>query len=303
MRRHIFIISFIIAGIFYWQCLPAPLFNKPVSTIMLDARGELLAAHIARDDQWRFPTIESVPEKFKQAILHFEDKRFYYHPGVDPLAVLRALYLNIKHQGVVSGGSTLTMQVIRMARDNPPRTLFEKMIESVMATRLEMQLSKDEILALHASHAPYGGNVVGLEAASWRYFGRTPQQLSWAESATLAVLPNSPALIHPGRNRQQLKQKRDGLLATLREHDVIDDIELKLAVLEPLPAEPKPLPRYAPHLLDPPCSNKPHNVLRPHLIAEFRAGWKSWQSNMPMHWPYRIFITWRYWWWITIVLQ
>lgn len=249
MKRHIAIIVAVIAGIFYWQCLPQPLFNKPVSTIMVDAQGDLLAAHIAADDQWRFPTIEAVPEKYRQAILTFEDKRFYSHPGIDPFAIARALYLNLKHQRVVSGGSTLTMQVIRMARDNPPRTLTEKLIEAVMATRLELSLSKDQILALHASHAPYGGNVVGLEAASWRYFGRTPEQLSWAESATLAVLPNSPALIHPGRNRGQLKQKRDALLQTLHDEGVITEIDLKLALLEPLPDEPKPLPRFAPHLL------------------------------------------------------
>ncbi len=250
MKRHVAIIVSVMAVIFYWQCLPTPLFNKPVSTIMVDAHGELLAAHIATDDQWRFPTIEFVPEKFKQAILHFEDKRFYSHPGVDPLAMMRALYLNVKQGRVVSGGSTLTMQVIRMARDNQPRTLKEKLIEAIMSTRLELMLDKDQILALHASHAPYGGNVVGLEAASWRYFGRTPQQLSWAESATLAVLPNSPALIHPGRNREQLKQKRDRLLQTLHDEGVIDAIELKLALLEPLPEQPNPLPRYAPHLLD-----------------------------------------------------
>ena len=250
MKKHIAIIVLVIVGIFYWQCLPSPLFHQPLSTIMLDARGDLLAAHIARDEQWRFPRIESVPEKYKQAIIHFEDKRFYAHPGVDPLAILRAAYLNFKHGEIVSGGSTLSMQVIRMARDNPPRTLMEKLIEAIMATRLELELSKDDILALHASYAPFGGNVVGLEAASWRYFGRTPAQLSWAESATLAVLPNSPALIHPGRNRHQLQHKRDVLLATLHDEAVIDDIEYKLALLEPLPGAPKPLPRYAPHLLD-----------------------------------------------------
>ena len=131
MKLHISIVVLVICGILYSQCLPDTLFNRPVSTIMQDAQGELLAAHIAKDDQWRFPTIESVPEKYKQAILYFEDKRFYSHPGVDPLAILRALYLNIKHGEVVSGGSTLTMQVIRMSRDNPPRTLWEKMIEAI----------------------------------------------------------------------------------------------------------------------------------------------------------------------------
>ncbi|MGD8784596.1 MAG: penicillin-binding protein 1C [Thioalkalispiraceae bacterium] len=250
LKRHVLFISFVIAGIFYWQCLPEPLFDKPRSTIMLDRNHQLLAAHIAKDDQWRFPDIQTIPEKYKQAILHFEDRRFYYHPGVDPLAMLRALYLNITQWRTVSGGSTITMQVIRLAKDNPPRTLYEKFKEVIQATRLELALSKEEILILHASNAPYGGNVIGLEAASWRYFGRKPAHLSWAESATLAVLPNSPALIHPGKNRTALKQKRDRLLSVLHERDVITDIELKLALLEPLPEKPKPLPHYAPHLLD-----------------------------------------------------
>ena len=217
---------------------------------MLDRNNQLLAAHIAKDDQWRFPNIQSIPEKYKQAILHFEDKRFYYHPGVDPMAMVRALYSNVSQGRTVSGASTITMQVIRMAQNNPPRTLYEKFKEVIMATRLELAYSKDEILALHASNAPFGGNVIGLEAASWRYFGRTPEQLSWAESTTLAVLPNSPALIHPGKNRQALKHKRDRLLKILNDHQIISDIELKLAMLEPLPEKPRPLPQYAPHLLD-----------------------------------------------------
>ncbi len=249
LKRHIIIITFVIASIFYWQSLPTPLFDKSVSTVMLDRNNQLLSAHIAADEQWRFPTINQVPEKFKQAILTFEDKRFEYHPGVDPIAMARALYLNISNGRTVSGGSTISMQVIRLARDNPPRTLWEKLKEVILATRLEFSYSKADILALYASNAPYGGNVVGLEAASWRYFGRTPEHLSWAETATLAVLPNSPALIHPGRNRQRLKEKRDALLATLHDNETLTELEYKLAVLEPLPIKPKRIPHYAPHLL------------------------------------------------------
>ncbi|VAW91414.1 Multimodular transpeptidase-transglycosylase [hydrothermal vent metagenome] len=248
-KRHLIVITVVIASIFYWQCLPQPLFDKSVSTVLLDRNNQLLSAHIATDEQWRFPTISKVPEKFEQAILTFEDKRFNYHPGVDPMAMARALYLNISNWRTVSGGSTISMQVIRLARDNPSRTVWEKLKEVILATRLEFSYSKDEILALYASNAPYGGNVVGLEAASWRYFGRTPEQLSWAENATLAVLPNSPALIHPGRNRSRLKAKRDALLASLYENKILTDIEYKLAVLEPLPIKPKPIPHHAPHLL------------------------------------------------------
>ncbi len=229
--------------------LPRPLFDRPTCMVLEDRAGNLLGARIAADGQWRFPPVEAVPERFALAILTFEDRRFYYHPGVDPIGLGRALVQNIRAGRVVSGGSTLSMQVVRMARDNPPRTIWEKALEVVLATRLELGRSKSEILALYASHAPFGGNVVGLEAASWRYFGKRPADLSWAEAAMLAVLPNSPALIHPGRNRAGLLAKRNRLLRRLHERGVLDETTAELATAEPLPEAPHPLPRLAPHLL------------------------------------------------------
>lgn len=237
------------AGIAFWRCLPEPLFSQPVSSVLLGRHGGLLGASIAGDEQWRFPPLDRVPAKFRAALVTFEDKRFDYHPGVDPLALARALRLNLKHGEIVSGGSTLSMQVIRLARRHPDRTYLEKLIEMLLAVRLELRHSKEEILALYASHAPFGGNVVGLEAAAWRYFGRGPDRLSWAESAMLAVLPNSPALIHPGRNRVTLQARRDRLLAQLHERGFLSALDLKLARREPLPARPLSLPQHAPHLL------------------------------------------------------
>ena len=137
-----------------------------------------------------------------------------------------------------------------MARKGKPRTIREKLIEFVLATRLELRYSKKEILALYASNAPFGGNVVGINAASWRYFGKSPNLLSWGESATLAVLPNAPALIHPGRNRDALYAKRNRLLYRLLDKGVIDSLTCNLAEIEPLPDKPLPLPRLAPHLLE-----------------------------------------------------
>lgn len=240
----------VVAGIVIWQCLPDPLFTDPLSTVLLSKDNKLLGAKIAADEQWRFPYSEEVPAKFKAAIVHYEDKRFDWHPGVDPLALLRSLYLNISQGRIVSGGSTISMQVIRLSRKNPERTLFEKIKEMFLAVLLELHYSKDEIFALYSSYAPYGGNVVGLETAAWRYFGRDPDQLSWAESCTLAVLPNTPGMIHPGRNRSELKQKRDRLLRQLHEDGKISDMELKLAQLEPLPEKPLDLPMFASHLLE-----------------------------------------------------
>ena len=234
----------------FWFSLPQPLFNTPFSSILLSKEGRLLGAHISTDEQWRFPPLEKTPHKFATAIIAFEDKRFYQHMGVDPLAIVRAFYLNIKQGRIVSGGSTLSMQVVRLAEHNPARTVWQKFKELFKAIRLEIAYSKDEILALYGSHAPFGGNVVGLEAASWRYFGRKPEQLSWAESAMLAVLPNSPALIHLGRHRQKLQDKRNRLLKKLYQKETLSKLEYSLAVIEPLPNKPPSLPRLTPHLLD-----------------------------------------------------
>ena len=231
-------------------CLPRPLFQKPLSVVLEDRRGELLGARIAEDGQWRFPTSDSLPPKYERCVVAFEDKRFWYHPGVDPFSLARAFWLNLKNARVVSGGSTLTMQVIRLARDNPSRTVLEKIVEAFMSTRLELTYSKEEILCLYASNAPFGGNVVGLEAASWRYYGKRPGLLTWAEAATLAVLPNSPALIHPGRNRAVLLAKRNRLLQKLWEEGRMTASECDYSKEEPLPEQPLPLPQLAPHLLD-----------------------------------------------------
>ena len=236
--------------LWYAFCLPRPLFDAPTCMVLESRQGPLLGARIAADGQWRFPEIDSVPPKFETALIEFEDRRFYYHPGIDPLGLGRALMQNLRSGRVVSGGSTISMQVIRMAKGNPPRTFWQKAIELIQATRLELGYSKKEILALYASHAPFGGNAVGLEGASWRYFGKSPQLLSWAEAAMLAVLPNSPALIHPGRNRQALLAKRNRLLLRLQETGYIDAFTSELSMEEPLPEQPHPLPRLAPHLLD-----------------------------------------------------
>ena len=230
--------------------VPRQLFPAPCSTLLYSAEGELLGARIAPDGQWRFPATDSLPDKFVDCLLTYEDKRFFYHPGIDLAAIFRAIRLNGKAGRVVSGGSTLTMQLARIARGNQDRTFYEKTIEMCWALFLETTHSKQEILNLYASHAPFGGNVIGLETAAWRYFGRSASELSWAESATLAVLPNSPALIHPGRNRKQLKEKRDRLLASLQKKGVLEETEYELACMEPLPEAPLPLPNDAPHLLE-----------------------------------------------------
>ncbi len=218
--------------------------------MITDKDGNLLNASIASDGQWRFPYNDKVPEKFAKCITTFEDKRFYYHPGVDPIAMGRAIKQNVGNKKTVSGGSTLTMQVIRLFKQNNKRNLWNKLSESILAVRLECSYSKKSILALYASNAPFGSNVVGLDAAAWRYYARSAEQLTWGEMAALAVLPNAPALVHPGRNRETLLRKRNELLDKLVSNRTIDKTTSDLAKLEPLPGEPRPLPQLAPHLLD-----------------------------------------------------
>ncbi len=249
-RKHLLIGGVFLLFVAYWFCLPNPLFNDPTSTVLWDRTGNLLCAKISDDGQWRFPQNDKRYRKFYEALIQFEDRNFYRHPGVNPFSLFRAFRQNLKSGSIKSGGSTITMQVIRMARKNKPRTFYEKFIEIILATRLELTYSKNEILSLYASHAPFGGNVVGIEAASWRYYGRGTEKLSWAEIATLAVLPNSPSLIYPGKNHYKLKIKRDRLLLQLKSKQIIDDATYKLAIEEPLPDKPLALPQRAPHLLD-----------------------------------------------------
>lgn len=245
-RAMVFALLLLVVAFF---ALPVVSIDSPLSSVVLDHDGRLLGASVASDEQWRFPGTGQVPEKVRSAVLRYEDSRFPWHPGVDPLAVGRALRLNLSHGEVVSGASTITMQVVRIARGNPARTPGEKLIEAALALRLEAARSKAEILAMYVENAPFGGNTVGLEAASWRYFGRRPAELSWAEAATLAVLPNSPALIHPGRNRAALKAKRDTLLLRLRDEGALDARACAAAIDEPLPEVLRALPQDAPHLL------------------------------------------------------
>ncbi len=230
--------------------VPRVLFDVPTATVVTDRNGELVGARIASDGQWRFPAADSVGRKFATCIIATEDRRFRLHFGIDPIAAVRALDRNLRSGRVVEGGSTITMQVARMARGNRRRTFGQKIIEALWAFDIELSHSKREILELYAANAPFGGNVVGLEAAAWRYFGRDASHLSWAENATLAVLPNAPALIHLGRNRAALKAKRDALLARLRDEGSISATEFSLAVSEPLPEAPLPIPNRAPHLLE-----------------------------------------------------
>jgi penicillin-binding protein 1C len=248
--KKLLLLSFLLFTYWYINCLPKKLFNDSTSTVLLDKDGILLGAKIASDGQWRFSPPKTVPQKFEICLIEFEDRTFYEHHGISINGIARAIVQNFKNNRVVSGGSTLTMQLARIMRKNPPRTFREKILEMILATRMEIRFSKKELLSMYASHAPFGNNVVGLEAASWRYYGRNSNSLSWAESATLAVLPNAPGLIYPGKNHQRLLEKRNRLLKRLLNTKNIDQITYQLALAEPLPDKPLKLPQNAPHLLE-----------------------------------------------------
>lgn len=255
-NRYVFILLITTLSIWYYCCLPRQLFTDSTCTVIYDRKGNVLNARIADDGQWRFPHNSKVPEKFKKCIIQFEDRNFYNHWGISIRGMARAIKQNISAGRVISGGSTITMQVIRLMRKGKRRSFYEKIIESILATRIEWRYTKEEILAHYASNAPMGGNVVGLDAAAWRYFGTTPDALSWAESALLAVLPNAPGLIYPGKNQKKLLNKRNRLLKRLYEIGELDSMSYYLALTEPLPVKPPDLPQLATHLTDKLISEK-----------------------------------------------
>jgi penicillin-binding protein 1C len=256
LRNHK-IITLIVVMIFLFLLVPVVHFDVPYSTVIEANDGSVLGARIATDGQWRFPLSDTLPEKFRKCIVRFEDRKFFFHPGIDPFSVARAVGQNFRSGRIVSGASTLSMQVVRLSRKGESRTMWEKFLEMILTFRLESAKSKNEILSLYAAHAPFGGNVVGLEAAAWRYFGCPAGQLSWGESAGLAVLPNAPSEIYPGKNGDHLRKKRDRLLRNLLTDKTIDSTTFELAVSEPLPGKPEQLPDLAHHLMN--KSNSPGN--------------------------------------------
>jgi penicillin-binding protein 1C len=264
------LLSLLVIGL-YCPLLPRTLTSPKWSHALFASNGELLDVQIASDHQWRLPAPAVLPQKYATAVLAFEDRYFYTHPGINPVSIARAFWANLRAGRVVSGASTISQQVARLALQNPPRTYINKLHELLLALQLEVRFSKAEILALYATHAPFGGNVIGLQAASWRYFSRVPDELSWAEAALLAVLPNSPAMLHPGRNRDALLRKRNRLLNVLHERGDLSDHDYQLALLETLPQQEPAWPALTPHLLQRRVAEEPGSALhRTTIDAQFQ---------------------------------
>ena len=231
---------------------PAPLGRDlELSKTVLDRNGRLLRSYVTSQGRWRLPaTKEQVDPRFFDVLFAYEDKRFFQHAGVDPLAFGRAALQFVTHGHIVSGGSTISMQVARLLEPRRERSLYVKLREAVRAIQLERVLSKDEILGLYLTLAPYGGNLEGIRAASLSYFGKEPRRLTLGEAALLVALPQSPELRRPDRFHAAAKRARDRVLDRMARHGMFDAAEIERAKLEPVPHVRKKMPMIAPHAAD-----------------------------------------------------
>ncbi|MDD4280075.1 MAG: penicillin-binding protein 1C [Candidatus Sumerlaeales bacterium] len=227
------------------------LYGYNTSSSLFDRHGRLLRSYLATDERWRIPVAENdVSPWVVQATLAVEDKRFRSHGGVDYLAFLRAFRTNLMRGRIVSGASTLTMQAVMLDQEKSGRTLKWKLRQIWRALRLERQLSKDEILSLYLSNAPYGGNIQGIEAAAYRYFGVSAKDLDLPESALLAGLPQSPSRLRPDRNLSGSLVRRNHVLDLMYRDGLINESALRSAKASVPVITQSPLPREAPHFTD-----------------------------------------------------
>ena len=240
-----------LAGMIADRLLPPPLGRlADLSTVVVDRRGQPLRVFTNHAGFWRLPTgVDDVPERFVRLLLAREDRRFHAHPGVDPAAVLRALAQNVRAGTVVSGASTVTMQVARLLEPRP-RTLAAKLIEMARAVQLEWRYGKDEILAMYLTLAPFGGNVEGVRAAAQTWFGKPPRAMSTAEMALLVALPQAPSRLRPDRAPDAARVVRDRVLDVAVDRGVLDPGEAAAARREALPRHRRFWPVLAPHLAE-----------------------------------------------------
>lgn len=224
---------------------------EKLSTVVLDRNGQLLRAFTTADGRWRLPVeVADVDQRYLAMLMAFEDKRFYSHGGVDLRSVVRAAWQLVAHRRIVSGASTLTMQVVRLLEGRYERSGSAKLRQVVGALRLERQLSKTEILSLYLRLAPFGGNIEGVRAASLAYFGKEPQRLSIGQAALLVALPQSPEWRRPDRNPRAARIARNRVLQRAVEEGVINQAEADRAILEPVPTRRRPFPQLAPHIAE-----------------------------------------------------
>jgi penicillin-binding protein 1C len=242
-----------LAGAAWVYSLGPPPLGKDLenSHAVLDREGRLLRAYATKDGRWRLPATEKdVDPRFLKLLFAYEDKRFYEHYGVDLLALGRAAFQLVKQGHIVSGASTLTMQVARLLEPREHRSLGAKLRQITRALELEQVLSKNEIISLYLTLAPYGGNLEGIRAAALAYFGKEPRKLSLSEAALLVALPQSPELRRPDRYPEAARAARDRVLDRAAAAGVVPRDEIARAKAASVPRERKPLPVLAPHAAD-----------------------------------------------------
>jgi penicillin-binding protein 1C len=221
------------------------------STVVVDRNGQVLRPYATSEGRWRLAaSVESVDPRYLDALIAYEDKRFRDHHGVDLRALARAAWQLLRNGRVVSGGSTLTMQVARLLEPRRERTLLVKLREIVRAIALERTLGKNEILALYLSLAPYGGNLEGVRAASLAYFGKEPRRLTLGETALLVALPQSPEARRPDRFADVARRARDRVIERIAAAGIVGRDEVAQARAEPVAGARKPMPTLAPHAAD-----------------------------------------------------
>src|SRR5215203_791715 len=224
------------------------------STTVTDANGELVNAFLTKDEKWRMKTeLNEISPLLRKTIIAKEDKYFYYHPGVNMLAVGRAALMNIFRMRRTSGASTITMQVAR-ALEPRKRNLVSKAIEVFRAFQLEVKYSKDEILQMYLNLVPYGGNLEGVKSASLLYYKKNPDHLSLAEITALSIIPNRPSSLVMGKNNDLIVKERNRWLKKFASDKVFTEKEIEDALAEPLTATRNTVPHFAKHL-----SNKLYN--------------------------------------------
>jgi penicillin-binding protein 1C len=229
---------------------PPPLGEKiTFSSLVLDRDGKLLRPFITGDGYWRLPVKSAdVDPRFLRMLIAYEDKRFHEHGGVDPLALMRAASQAASSFRIVSGGSTLTMQVARLLEPRPRRSIADKLAEITRAIQIERRLSKNEILDLYLTLAPYGGNIVGIRAASLAYFGKEPKRLSTAEAALLVAIPQAPEKRRPDRWADMAKAARDRVITRLERDRIINSDQAAAAISESAPRSRLAFPMFAAHV-------------------------------------------------------
>ena len=232
------------------QAWPPPLPMASAQSVeVADRDGKLLRAFAAADGRWRLPVrLDNVDPEFVRMLIVYEDRRFWDHGGVDALAMIRAAWQMLRHGRIVSGGSTITMQLARLLEPRSRRSVTAKLRQMVRAVQIERRLDKRQILELYLTHAPYGGNLEGVRAASLAWFGKEPKYLDLAQGALLVALPQSPERRRPDRYRGRAKTARDQVLARMAEGGFIDTAEVARAAAVPVSAKRLALPTLAPHL-------------------------------------------------------